>query len=307
MITIEGTDRIKGVLTLASINQQLVKGQTLYLRDDDFWQSDVQTAKKMGWIVSKGAPTAAESYQASGGTGDRMITCVNNYHRPISVSQNSKEIRPGQTFVLSEKDMDTPAIRTAVSKKMIVPLGVANGDNDGSSEGRVYVKKRLEGVALTEEVLPPLPGDTFDEVQDKEGVVKVSLDTNEELSAPTVIKDDRGIVWNKTVEVAGPSDAYDELPTSVNPNDGDPKRSSVIVDPNKTRLNSYISQKEQNITFVDQTYLKEKIAAHPKLKNKPVQEDEGTVLITDLDNDEARIAAHPVLSKKAVAIDDFDL
>jgi len=303
MVTIQGTERIKGVLDLASIRQQLVKGQVLHLKDDDFWNADVQTALKMGWVVSKGTPTQAATSQY---TGNRKIKCVNTHHRSISMRQNEREIRPGQTFVLPESDMDTPAVRAAVAKGMIKPLGVADAESE-DSEGKVYVKKRLEGVALTPEHQTeptvdlghaPTPSLQLDE-PDGEGIVRVDLDTNEELSSPTIIKDNKGVTWNKSEEISGPSNIItDENPAPVDPNVGDPKRTSVVVDPNKARLNAYVANKDQNITFVDRLEKQERIASHPKLKDKPIPQEEGTVIIEDIDDDEARIAAHPVLSKQ---------
>ncbi len=312
MVTIQGTERIKGVLDLGSIHQQLVKGQVLHLKDDDFWQTDVQTALKMGWVVSKGTPSPAN---ISPYTGNRMIKCVNTHHRSISMRQNEREIRPGQTFVLPEQDMDTPAVRAAVARGMIKPLGVAAAEGT-ESEGKVYVKKRLEGVSLTpEHQSSPTEIEISDDMVASEGVVKVELDTNEELATPAIIKDKKGVTWNKSEDITGPSMVItDEHPAAVDPNINDPKRTSIVVDPNKTRLNAYIASKEQNITFVDRAQEREKIASHPKLRNQPPPQDEGTVIIEDINNDEARIASHPVLSKQVKDadagvdfIDDLDI
>jgi len=294
MVTIQGTDRIKSVLDLSSIKHQLVKGQTLHLRDEDFWKPDIQTALTMGWIVTKTSPSSPEAVQTQV-SGNRYIKCINNHHRSISMRENDREIRPGQVFTLKESEMDSGAIRAAVSKGIIKPLGVADADQETDTEGRVHVTKRMQ--EIEDIALPSVELDTAE--QNGEGTVKLDLETNEEVvSSSVVVEDTKGVVWNKT-SIDTPSDVIqDENPPSVDPNVGDPRRNSIVVDPNKARLNAYVANKEVNITFVDQAEKQQRIDSHPKLKNKPVPEDEGVVVISDLDDNEARIAAHPILSKQ---------
>jgi len=306
MVTVQGTNRIKGVLDLGSIKQQLVKGQTLHLKDDDFWKPDVQTAIKMGWIKTKASPSGPEEVKANVPLGSRYIKCINNHHRSIGLSGKDQEIRPGQVFTLKESEMDSVPIRSAISKGIIKPLGVANPAQDtaeAGSEGRIHVSKRmqeLEGVELPGESEPaPEVIETEDvETAAGEGVVKLDFDTNEEVSSD-VVEDNKGVVWNK-VGIDTPSEVIeDDQIKEVDPNADDPRRHSIVVDPHKARLNAFAANQPAEITFVDKNEDLERRASHPKLKDQPLpDEDEGLVVISDIDDDEARIAAHPILSKQ---------
>jgi len=300
MVTIQGTDRIKGVLDLGSIRQQLVKGQTLYLKDDDFWKSDVQTAIKMGWIKTKANPSSPEGVKSQAPLGDRYIQCVNNHCRSISMRENDREIRPGQVFTLKESEMDSPAIRAAISKGLIKPLGVASSKKDEvGTEGRVHVTKRMQ-----EDIASPVESETevieseVVETAEGEGTVKLDFETNEDVISSVVVEDNKGVVWNK-VGIDTPSEVIeDDQIKEVDPNADDPRRHSIVVDPHKARLNAYVTNKPAEIKFVDADETKQRRAAHPKLKDKPLPDDEGLVVIADIDDNEARIAAHPILSKQ---------
>ena len=279
MITLVGTDKIRGVLDLSTVKKQIAKGQIVYIKDDEFWQSDVQIALKMGWISAKGQkPKPQDVCDDLEWTEKptKTIKFINVYHGHITMRQINKEIKPGQEFYLNESDTDSPDIKAAIAKGMIKIAGVVSMKAT-DEEGSIKVLSSLDD--LTEGT----PDDT-------------NLDTNEEIDMPTtIVRDKKGVVWNKDV-TSKIIEAED--PPPADPNEGDPKQSSIVVDPNKDRLNSYISSKQHDITFVDELHKQEKRKTHPKLKDKEEPKPSDPELISDDHIEQERIASHPILGKK---------
>ena len=298
-----GTEKIKGVLDLSSIKMQLKKGQSLNVRDDDFWQSDVQTALSLGFLRSEGSVQNDCKED-----GNKVVKCKNTHCRSISMKENDAEIKPGQVFTLKQKEIESPAVKSAVSRGLIKILSMASEEVD---EGSVSVTKLLSGEEDIE-----IDGFEEDDVSISDLLTKKpAIDTNEEIPAATVIikeanikpvKDTKEVVWNQhqeDMEVRSIESTTkvitSEDPDPVDANEGDPKGKSVVVDPNKTRYQKY--KKDENVIFVDKESEKERIQAHPTMdpdKKKLAAQNADIDIIDEVDEDEKRRQQHPVLGKQ---------
>ncbi|KKL61095.1 hypothetical protein LCGC14_2198740 [marine sediment metagenome] len=287
---IKGTNSIKGVIDLSSIPLQMTKGQSVTIKDSDFYNSDVQTALKMGWLVAEGKPSVIEEIIDE----EKEVLCLNAHHRPLGLSQFDTDISPGQSFRLKASDLNLPDIKMAVEKGMItiVPDSVPTD----YTEATVSV-----GQALS------VPDDGIN--------LEDALDTNEELIVPTkllqpktAIKDKKKpVVWNKSAEVKAvqsPTQVINTFhPKPVNPNVGDPKRSSIVMSPTgrpqKTAMRRGIQEAiTEDLEFIDESSEKERRSKHPILGKKPLPQNVEVDLIVEDEAAEQRRKSHPILGKK---------
>lgn len=257
MITIKGTIKIKGALELSGINKQLKAGDRLPLTDEDFSDHTVQLAVSMGLIT----------YETGGildlGSNRSAIKLRNIYDRPIRINALEDEVRPGQTFTLSEDQVNSSDIRGALAKGLLEIVSSARATQE-TNESNVRVGNIFD--AETEMLGGPTP-DTEDNPK--------HLETNEEVFAPNVINTDDP----KPVE-------KDDIP--------DPKGKTVIWNPThspvvhtKTQMKAVaISPNEapemiestvdvSNINFVDAELDQERKQSHPILKNKMDTKEDG--------------------------------
>ncbi len=302
----------KNIIDLFSIKQQISRNQELPIKDDEYWNPDIQVALKMGWITASGAPVQRTDSGEVAFTEERVIECENIHHRSIALNQNAREIRSGQRFNLKESEIDTPAIRYAISNGMIKIISSVSHKSD-FSEATVDIDSDDSNILDSME-------------DDNDDMVDVGLDTNEELSAPTVVEDNKGVMWNTKDDVrVAPvmtNVITDENPDPVDSNRDDPKGRSVVVDPNKARFLKYRS--DENITFVDQEGESERIMKHPtmnphakkqavsdvqherRLQGENVEVDVNVMDAMVEDEDEVRRKAHPILGKEKSNPKDVD-
>ena len=141
-----------------------------------------------------------------------------------------------------------------------------------------------------------------------------TLDTNEELIVPTKllqpkaseIKDGKSVVWNKSEKVQTVQSPTRVITTShpkpVDPNIGDPKGSSIVMNPagpQKTAMKRGISDAlSDDMEFADELADKEKYQKHPILGKKPLPQNKEVDLITGDEAAEQRRKSHPILGKK---------
>ena len=97
---IKGTKKIKGVMPLPSVKIELSPGKAFPISDTDYWNQDVQLAHQSGYAVAIGSLT--EKLTDVNEEEDRLITCRNNYPRPLSLPGFQMEIGPGKKFSLKE-------------------------------------------------------------------------------------------------------------------------------------------------------------------------------------------------------------
>lgn len=332
-MVIKGTEKIKGVLDLSSVGLQLKKGAVYSISDNDFWNSDIQSALKMGFLSSAGDPTQ------KGDDSKKVVRCINSYHRPITLnSVSAKEVMPNHSFTLPESKLNDPDIRVAISKGMITVTQVIdpNSRSEGFLElGSLFAKESKKSPKNEEQTIKQSPN---------------TLETNEEIDSLGKVVDEteseKEIVWNPSgkKKVVSFKDAMrtqvdnedqseilkprkepegthtgnvisDPNPAPVQAED-DKKRQTVVINPHKSRVTntakSYVwnAEKQVNdepqqklshkqiddILFVDEKQEKEKIASHPILSKKQIVEEIDDPIIPDPVTD--RIAKHPVLSKK---------
>ena len=113
MITIKGTSKIKGALDLGGINQQLKTGDRIPLTDEDFSDHTVQLAISMGFITYEKGGILASDYT------DSAIKLQNSCNRDLLINALDDTIRPGQTFTLTEDQVNSGDIREALGKGML--------------------------------------------------------------------------------------------------------------------------------------------------------------------------------------------
>lgn len=251
MITIRGTDKIKGMLDLGGINKQLKTGDALPIADHEFTDHSVQVALKMGFITfEKGGIIDLPT--------DTSVNVKNIYDRPLRINcLNDEEVRSGQVFTLTEDQVNSSDIRGALAKGYLKILSSARPSPADEGESDIKV-----GNLFKEE-----PEEMF-----KLDISEDDLETNEEAVDPGVIEsNDPEPVTKKDID--------------------DPKGKTVIWNPNRdpiahtrTGMDAISSDKngeilplETNveigdIQFVDAELDKERRESHPVLKNKPLEE-----------------------------------
>lgn len=251
MITIRGTSKIKGALDLSGIGKQLRPGEMLPISNEEFNDHTVQLAVKMGFL----------SYEQGGlvDVASKSIKVRNIYDRSIRLNAIDGEVRPGETFILSEDQINSADIRGAMAKGLLEIVSSVRSSED-TTESTVRV-----GNLFSEEEPISQPAKEED-----------YLETNEEITDPSVI------------------DVPDPQPVEK---DGipDPKGKTVIWNPThkpvahaKTQMESVSIDKQgetevletnveisNEISFVDEKMDAERRKAHPILKDKPLEDDDG--------------------------------
>lgn len=250
MITIRGTDKIKGMLDLGGINKQLKAGDALPIADDEFMEHTVQVAVRMGFITYKQGgmidlPT------------DTAVNVKNIYDRAIRINCLNNEVRSGQIFTLTEEQINSSDIRGALAKGLLKIVSSARPASSDESESNVKV-----GDLFKEEL---------EEITDPEGV----LETNEEVTDPGVIESD-------DPEPVKKQDIPDPKGKTViwNPNKDPIAHTRTGMDAIAADNSGPIAESETNveigdISFVDENLDEERRKAHPILKNKPTEETDG--------------------------------
>lgn len=255
MITIKGTSKIKGALDLGGINKQLKTGDLIPLTDEDFSDHTVQLAISMGFITyEKGGILDFTSNKST-------IKVKNIYDRSIRINALEDEVRPGQTFTLTEDQVNSADIRGALAKGLLDIVSSARPTKE-ADETSVRVGNIFENEA--EEMPAPNAEETLR-----------YLETNEEVLNPGVIN----VPDPKPVEKS-------DIP--------DPKGKTVIWNPThapvahaKTQMEAISISKEStpeliesnvdvsDIKFVDAELDQQRKQSHPILKNQPDTKDDG--------------------------------
>lgn len=254
MITIRGTKKIKGALDLSGINKQLKAGDRIPLTDEDFSDHTVQLAVSMGFIT----------YEQGGildvGSNKSSIKIRNIYDRAIRINALEDEVRPGQTFTLTEDQVNSADIRGALAKGLLEIVSSARPAKE-AEETDVRI-----GNMFGEDETKEMPAPDLDETPRY-------LETNEEALDPGVIN----VPNPKPVEKK-------DIP--------DPKGKTVIWNPthdpvahSKTQMEAISVGKEgtseliesnvdvSDISFVDAELDQQKKDSHPILKDKPDTKD----------------------------------
>ncbi len=253
MITIKGTSKIKGALDLSGINKQLKAGDRIPLTDEDFADQTVQMAVSMGFL----------SYEQGGilniGANSKSIKIRNIYDRAIRINALDDEVRPGQTFTLSEDQVNSADIRGALAKGLLEIVSSARAQETNESSVRV--------------------GNLFD--------------SEETSSAPATNDNPRYLETNEEVFAPGVINTEDPRPVSKE-DIPDPKGKTVIWNPThdpvahtKTQMEAISMSKDEapvmiesnvdvsDIIFVDEKLEQQRKQAHPILKDTPDIKDDG--------------------------------
>jgi len=204
-MVIKGTNKIKGVLDLSSVNLQITKGATYSLSDNDYWNSDVQSAIRMGFVMTAGEPVNKNK------NVNKVVRCVNSYHHTIAIGAIGKEISPGHSFTLQEDQLKDPDVKVALSRGMITVMQIV--DTSDQTEGFLElgnIFKKEEQIKQSEKKAEV---DMFKKLMDQ----KVELETNESLPNMTKIIDEENSppVKNQNIDPRKQSITWN--PTGDNP------------------------------------------------------------------------------------------
>lgn len=187
-MVIKGTNKIKGVLDLSSVGLQFKEGATFSISDKNYWNSDVQAALKMGYIVSAGDPTKGGSDDAP-----KVVRCVNSYHRALTLKAlGDKEIMPNHSFTMPESKMNNPDIKAAINKGMITVTQIINTSD--YSEGFLEIGSLFEKESAKKKERDKKEAEAFKNKQKQ-----IELETNESLSSLGEVVEDnpkQDVVWN---------------------------------------------------------------------------------------------------------------
>ncbi len=256
MITIQGTNKIKGALDLGGINKQLKAGDSLPITDEEFTDHTVQLALSMGFLkYDKGGIIDMPN--------DTSVNVKNIYDRPLRLNCLNDEVRPGQVFSLTADQVNSSDIRGALAKGYLEIISSARPIKD-SEESNVRV------------------GNLFNEKEESEEEETETeyLETNEELTNPKTIN----IIDTETPDPIKNDDIQDPKGESIiwNPN-RDPithTKTSMKSKSTKKSTKSTKSTDETNveigdISFVDAELDQERRETHPILKDQPKKEEDG--------------------------------
>lgn len=265
-MVIKGTPKIRGVLDLNSIKRQISAKDVMPISDNDFWNSDVQIALKMGYITAigeQGNPTSAE------GDPDRVVKLVNKLRTPINIPNQNHAVPAGAQFTMRESELRNPDMRLAIAKGLVQILNVLE-DETTASEG--FLKLGADDVEETE-THPATPESNLTPAQ--QALLKASLqsqaakadnplpkliDTNEELPEPKSERHPPNIIDTDKPDAVKSSDIPDSLGKSVVFNPTGEKPINVIK-------NAHVANpREDGPSFVDEEQEKERVESHPKLK-----------------------------------------
>ncbi len=269
MIVIKGTEKIKGVLDLGDVGLQLKTGDTFSLAEDQFYKHGVQIALKMG-LISYSRNSIPDP------DAETIVQLRNTFDRSITINAIDSDVRPGQTFGLSEDLINNADIQGALAKGMLEIVSTIRAPEQ-NTETSVEV-----GGLFKEEVPGPIPPMHQEVISIPRGL-DVSedniLETNEELSVPNVIEEEnpdpirksdipdpkgKTVVWNPN---------KDPIPHTQSQMDSIDARAGEIGDHSPmAETDIHISDE---ISFVDEELESKRRESHPVLKNKPEKSDDG--------------------------------
>lgn len=250
MITIKGTNKIKGALDLSGINKQLKAGDALPISDEEFNDHTVQVALSMGFLKYDKGNTIEMPNETS-------VNVKNIYDRPILINCLNDEIRVGQVFTLTAAQVNSSDIRGALAKGFIEIISSARPSSDiDESEvrvGNLFEVKNMEPAEETEKT--------------------EYLETNEEVSDP-------GIIDTENPDPINNDDIPDAKGESIiwNPN-RDPITHTASTMKSKSAKKAAQADETNvelgDISFVDADLDEKRRQSHPILKDKPQKDDDG--------------------------------
>ena len=213
------------------------------------------------------------------------VELKNIFDRSITINALSSDVRPGETFTLTKEQVNNGDIRAALGKGMIkIMSSVVKSKPEGEATVKVGDLFSEDSGEVSEE-----RNIDFEDDIDTIGGAEDYLETNEEASIPTVV-DVAEELNVKTVEMTNVIDT--ENPDPVSGSEDDPKGKSIVWNPNKDpvvgtrgKMDAISVSKDgvehspmsegnvdvEDINFVDQELEAKRRSSHPKLKDKPVE------------------------------------
>lgn len=279
-----GTSKIRGVYCMVLDNKrhlEVYANKPVYLSLADFNCQDVQQAIALGYVRAEQFKTGLEVPTIEGTItdGSKKIRCCNVHNRPLAMNLFPLSLESGKEFIIEEKDLHDPEMKTAIAKGYIKIVGAKiNTELKESSE----VKVDVSNVFMA------------DKIKEAEKMKNTrflhndhnNLETNEEISTPVSVTNKTKTIYTPIID--DPNPAPVQAP--------DEKHNTVIWNPTGNKVISGMKKDEQ-IQFVDQTQEAERIKQHPKLKDKPLPVEK-EISFVDQQIEKEKIQAHPILREK---------
>lgn len=188
---IKGTQKIKGVVDIASIKLQLKKDSVYAISDNDYWNSDVQSALRMGFIE------ASTDKTTSGET--RHYECVNVYHRELTLPFMTLPVKPNGKFSLNQKEINDPSVRAAQARGMIKVVEVVDGSD--RTEGTMKLGNVFKSTEnINPNVVEAQPPVVLETNEDLPRMTEVVADDRPRQVDPLTLKRNNMVSWNPTGE-----------------------------------------------------------------------------------------------------------
>ena len=276
-------------LNLESIKAQLTAGRKFPISEDNFYNSDIQTALSMGLIEAIGEPKVKQELDdESDEESSNMVKCKNIHKRPLTFRHINREIKPGETFPLKEADLQNPDIKNALSKGLIEVVNV--GDDYDYKVATVKIKNLLK--SEKKEASPEVKS-----YKEKREAKK--LETNEEMKSPTKVIDTENPdpIRSEDQPDSNRAGVVTWNPTGQNP----------IISPRGNRLSDFVKEalEETKVAVANviddpnpPTIYPEKgnkmtVAAGKKMSDEEVND----ILFVDQEQDKEDREKHPILSQ----------
>lgn len=253
---VKGTDKIKGMLQLASIKREIAKGRVLHLNSSDYRSPDVQTALHMGFIESVKGEDPKDVIAGKTEGIDRQIICKSLSDRPFTIPGTLAEIKKNMIFSVNETELNSELFRTIIAKGMMEIVKVDNSRK--SSKGSMKISKKIESI---EEVQQPTITKHIKQ-----------LDTNEEINVVKVIEDPNDIPIDpkrNTVIFHPDGKKYNQDVVVVQ----NPLQSALVAENKEIEITGEI-----NPTSVNSEPTTKPIVVNPQNKKIPSQEDKDKLL-----------------------------
>lgn len=241
---ITGTSKISNLLEIPSIKQQIKRNQSISIKDDCFWNHDIQIAVKMGYLKTD----SSESESINPESLTRKTEFKNISNRPVTIS--GVLVNHGKIFT------ESPSISSEYSKKKNKNITVSITVLPNSS---VFIE---ESDLNNEDLI----------LATKAGILQ-QVESNNVSNAPSLVEDNEDnedtthdLLSNDGLSENKKLDFNDEIviKKTKNSDPSDPRKFTVIVDPNKNEEKNEIEgaitvNKSGEIDFVSD------VKKHPKL------------------------------------------
>ena len=241
-MVITGTHKIANLLEIPSLKQQIKKNQSLTIKDDSFWNHDVQVAVKMGYISTD----SSENSSSMPVENLDKVEFKNVSNKPITIS--GMLVNHGKIFKENLQSMGEPNPKKnkdiKVSVTVLPNASIFIHESDLNNEDLLLTVK----AGLLKQISSPVYEPA---VKNNNNTEEFELETTEDCS-------DKRLDFNEEIVIK----------RSNNKDKDDPRRFSIIVDPNHNDRKPEIDGAVVVTKGTDEIDFVNDVKPHPKLDKK---------------------------------------